>query len=255
MKTPILITTVIFLNALPVRSATLTIISTFPFRDISARAYASDSGDIPPTHTFAGPGLFDSSVTAATQGYNGTANGIANQNTFLSATDTLLQFDGSGHARATGTLVAPDNKINYAWASSRTDFQFTVDAPFTFSLSADTLTSGNSSESACYIYVALVQNTAAGNVPIAVYGSSEGRFTGPASGSTQGVLDPGTYEFTADAMASGGGLSATYDFRSEFNSVALSVQSVPEPSSALLLIAGAAFCLRRRTLRTHERSA
>ena len=33
------------------------------------------------------------------------------------------------------------------------------------------------------------------------------------------------------------------------------VQSVPEPASALLLVFGGALCLRRRTLRTHERSA
>ena len=33
------------------------------------------------------------------------------------------------------------------------------------------------------------------------------------------------------------------------------VQSVPEPSSVVLLLAGAAFCLRRRSLRTHERNA
>lgn len=33
------------------------------------------------------------------------------------------------------------------------------------------------------------------------------------------------------------------------------VQTAPEPSTALLLLSGAVLCLRRRTLRTHERSA
>lgn len=32
------------------------------------------------------------------------------------------------------------------------------------------------------------------------------------------------------------------------------VENVPEPSSALLLLSGAALCLRRRSLRTHERN-
>ena len=40
------------------------------------------------------------------------------------------------------------------------------------------------------------------------------------------------------------------------NSVAAdNFQAVPEPSSAVLLMSGIALCLRRRSLRTHERNA
>ena len=55
--------------------------------------------------------------------------------------------------------------------------------------------------------------------------------------------------YNREGIGGGSSISAGSVARLDF------VQVVPEPSSALLLLSGVAFCLRRRSLRTHDRNA
>ena len=73
---------------------------------------------------------------------------------------------------------------------------------------------------------------------------------------TEGVQSV-AFSFGAHTIASTGGnfIYGTSDTIGSLNPRLDNVTIAPEPSSALLLLSGAAFCLRRRSLRTHERNA
>lgn len=88
--------------------------------------------------------------------------------------------------------------------------------------------------------------------PLVINGTDSFAFEGTPDWSNQlpgGFAPPGGSNF---ALGTNGITMDGAVLSSASGIFAAHVQAVPEPSSVVLLLAGAAFCLRRRSLRTHE---
>lgn len=211
-----------------------------------------------------GTGTFNHSNTFTNSlPYASGASSFSHQSA-LTVTADQLSFSGTLSSSSNGNASndgIPWHYGNTSWSNrASADLYFTVSAPTYFRLEAQTALS-NESPSDYSAFVALGTNGSLSspgpsNPDIAAVGKSWGSnawgYSAPtASGTFEGTLLPGSYQFSAlvvdwdtSVVGNNGAKSSSTSRSANFN---LTLSSVPEPS-ALLLVGSvvSALCCRRR---------
>lgn len=193
-------------------------------------------------------------------------NSSFSHSSMLIASATALSLAGVFQSQVTASATTTGFHVGGAQWSIRTqvDLIFTVNAPTYFQLQGQTVL-GNTSSSSYAAFVALgslgtFSSPGPSSPDIAAYGQSWGSagsngwgYSSPfASGSIQGTLMPGSYEFHAIVVESSGvspGQSYSDNKQASFN---FSLSTVPEPGTCFLGavgLIGLASQTRRRRVR------
>ena len=187
-------------------------------------------------------GTFNQSDSNTENAPGRSASATANQNTSAFLTSTSIGGSGSG-----GVMVTASSSPNAGTANALSSMQldFTIDAPFTFSLSGTTSLSGAiSSDDGAYIQLRNIGNS---SVKFTLGTTPNGGATGPSSGTLSGTIPAGQYHFDAVATFTVAPINSTESGSASFSNLSFSVAPVPEPSTAtLLMLMGTAFVIRRK---------
>ena len=216
-------------------------------------------------HAVSGGNINDSSYPAWFEaGLGGFTDGLPASRTFTSAAGTLFELQPYG---TNGTPTS--NALRLFDGASGT---LTLATPLQLSSLSILATTASGGETVLPLLITFTDSsTLSTSYSAPEWGGPQNAIEGLGRSSTSGTTfnynfgtgtSFGMHETLIDLSSTtkpiqsltftGASTFTTYTTTSVFG---LSGTVVPEPSSAILLLSGALFCLRRRTLRTHERIA